>query len=182
VRPAPCSANLETKGSAARSTYGPGNDPQGHRTRRSARLTDYEEARSVFTWDRARGAPAGLPEGGLNIAHEAVDRHAASERADKVALRCIARDNAVTDVTYAELARRTSRFANVGPDDTFRDALEMDSLDFLSCIEILGERTGVRIDSTTRTHHSSPRCPAVPTSSSPMCRERCRRRPGAGPG
>ncbi len=42
-----------------------------------------------------------------------MDRHALSGRADKVALRCIARDDAVTDVTYAELARLTSRFANV---------------------------------------------------------------------
>ncbi|MEU0654950.1 hypothetical protein ACWEV9_32210 [Streptomyces albogriseolus] len=101
------------------------------------RLTDYEEARAAFTWDRARGAPAGLPGGGLNIAHEAVDRRAVSERADKVALRCIARDDAVTD-------------ANVP-----------------ACV------------STARTRHSSPRCPAVPTSSSPTPRERCRRRPGA---
>ncbi|MFC5957236.1 acyl carrier protein [Streptomyces pratens] len=36
--------------------------------------------------------------------------------------------------------------ATPGPDDAFRDALEMDSLDFLTCIEILGERTGIRID------------------------------------
>ncbi|GAA4134228.1 acyl carrier protein [Streptomyces coelicolor] len=36
--------------------------------------------------------------------------------------------------------------AALGPDDAFRDALEMDSLDFLSYIELLGERTGVRID------------------------------------
>ncbi|MEU9379484.1 acyl carrier protein [Streptomyces sp. NPDC048279] len=36
--------------------------------------------------------------------------------------------------------------AALGPDDTFRDALEMDSLDFLSFIETLSERTGVRID------------------------------------
>ncbi|MFJ7123200.1 acetate--CoA ligase [Streptomyces albogriseolus] len=77
------------------------------------RLTDYEEARAAFTWDRARAALAGLPGGGLNIAHEAVDRHALSGRADKVALRCMARDDAVTDVTYAELTRLTSRFANV---------------------------------------------------------------------
>ncbi|QKV97336.1 acyl carrier protein [Streptomyces sp. NA02950] len=35
---------------------------------------------------------------------------------------------------------------SVGPDDTFREALEMDSLDFLSFIETLGERTGIRID------------------------------------
>jgi len=76
------------------------------------RLTDYEEARSAFTWARAREALAGLPDGGLNIAHEAVDRHAASDRAGKAALRCVGRDDAVTDVTYAELARRTARFAN----------------------------------------------------------------------
>jgi acyl carrier protein len=32
------------------------------------------------------------------------------------------------------------------PDDAFRDALEMDSLDFLSFVEILGERSGIRIE------------------------------------
>ncbi|MFF3517913.1 acyl carrier protein [Streptomyces sp. NPDC002573] len=34
----------------------------------------------------------------------------------------------------------------LGPDDAFRDALEMDSLDFLSFIETLSKRTGIRID------------------------------------
>ncbi|WSB05660.1 acyl carrier protein [Streptomyces sp. NBC_01794] len=37
-------------------------------------------------------------------------------------------------------------FATLAPDETFRDALEMDSLDFLSFIEALSERTGVRIE------------------------------------
>ncbi|MET9132919.1 acyl carrier protein [Streptomyces antibioticus] len=36
--------------------------------------------------------------------------------------------------------------AALGPDDAFRDVLEMDSLDFLSFVEVLGERSGVRID------------------------------------
>ncbi|MEU2158289.1 acetate--CoA ligase [Streptomyces sp. NPDC019396] len=76
-------------------------------------LTDYDRACSDFSWTRARAALAGLPSGGLNIAHEAVDRHAVPDHGDKVALRCIARDNAVSTVTYAELALRTSRFANV---------------------------------------------------------------------
>ena len=31
-------------------------------------------------------------------------------------------------------------------DDAFRDALEMDSLDFLSFVEVLSERSGVRIE------------------------------------
>ncbi|GGR83927.1 acetate--CoA ligase [Streptomyces humidus] len=77
------------------------------------RLADYDRARSAFTWARARDDLAGLPGGGLNMAHEAVDRHAASARADRVALRCVARDGSVSSVTYAELARRTARFANV---------------------------------------------------------------------
>lgn len=77
------------------------------------RLTDYDQSRSAFTWSQARTALAGLPDGGLNMAHEAVDRHAASDLADKAALRCVARDDSVSTVTYAELARRTARFANV---------------------------------------------------------------------
>ncbi|MFF4585679.1 acetate--CoA ligase [Streptomyces sp. NPDC001388] len=77
------------------------------------RLADYERARSDFTWRQARAELDGLPGGGLNIAHEAVDRHASSDDADKAALRCVARDDSVTTVTYAELARRTARFANV---------------------------------------------------------------------
>lgn len=77
------------------------------------RLIDYDRARSAFTWSQARAALSGLPGGGLNIAHEAVDRHAASDRADEAALRCVARDGSVSTVTYRELARRTARFANV---------------------------------------------------------------------
>lgn len=76
-------------------------------------LVDYARARSDFTWSRARDALDGLPGGaGLNMAYEAVDRHVAADRGGKVALRCIGRDDAVETVTYAELARRTDRFAN----------------------------------------------------------------------
>ncbi|MFF3890070.1 acyl carrier protein [Streptomyces sp. NPDC001914] len=32
------------------------------------------------------------------------------------------------------------------PDDAFRDALEMDSLDFLGFVEVLTERSGIRIE------------------------------------
>jgi acetyl-CoA synthetase len=77
-------------------------------------LTDYDRAVLEFTWDRARAQLDGLPGGrGLNIAHEAVDRHAAGSHRDAVALRCVAKDESVTDITYAELARQTSRFANL---------------------------------------------------------------------
>lgn len=37
-------------------------------------------------------------------------------------------------------------FTGFGLDDPYRDALELDSLDFLTLVETLTKRTGVRID------------------------------------
>jgi len=48
----------------------------------------------------------------MNIAHEAVDRHAASGTRNRIALRWIGRDGARVDVTYEDLRSQTSRFAN----------------------------------------------------------------------
>jgi len=65
-------------------------------------------------WAAAREGLDGLPGGqGLNIAHEAVDRHVARGHGDRVALRHHGRDGTRTEVTYAELAARSSRFAHV---------------------------------------------------------------------
>jgi acetyl-CoA synthetase len=76
-------------------------------------LVDYDDARRTFSWQTARALLDGLPHGcGLNIAHEAVDRHAAGPRASKVAFRCIARSGQVRDLTYRDLRLRTSKFAN----------------------------------------------------------------------
>jgi acetyl-CoA synthetase len=77
-------------------------------------MPDYGRARAEFSWPAARAWLDGLPGGrGLNIAHEAVDRHALSGRDDHVALRCIERSGGRRDITYAELAIATNRFANV---------------------------------------------------------------------
>jgi acetyl-CoA synthetase len=70
-------------------------------------------ASDVDPWVAARAALSGLPGGGLNIAHEAVDRHAVGPRADVAALRCLGRDGHATEITYRELAALTGRFANV---------------------------------------------------------------------
>ncbi|MFI0789875.1 acetate--CoA ligase [Streptomyces lydicus] len=80
--------------------------------RATPNLTDYDRTQAEFTWSQARQALSGLPGGGLNIAYEAVDRHTATQ-GEKVALRCIARDDSVSTVTYAELQHRTARFARV---------------------------------------------------------------------
>ena len=47
-------------------------------------VVDLEAVRTDFTWAEARSRLDGLPDGkGLNIAHEAVDRHAAGPRATR---------------------------------------------------------------------------------------------------
>jgi acetyl-CoA synthetase len=77
-------------------------------------LRDYGEFRSGFSWDGARRRLSGLPGGtGLNIAHEAVDRHAAGPLRARTAIRWIPRRGGHRDLSYAELARDSNRFANV---------------------------------------------------------------------
>ncbi len=77
-------------------------------------MPDYDAARAAFSWDTVREQElSGLPgNAGLNIAYEAVDRHAAGPLADHVALRWRGRDGATATLTYAQLAARSSRFAN----------------------------------------------------------------------
>jgi acetyl-CoA synthetase len=65
-----------------------------------------------LVWEQARAALDGLPGNGLNIAHEAVDRHASGAHRDRVAIRWIG-PHGTRDTTYGELGESTSRFANV---------------------------------------------------------------------
>ena len=77
-------------------------------------LRDYESFRRAFSWDQARVQLDGLPGGrGLNIAHEAVDRHAAGARRDQIAIRWLGRDGAIEDYSFGQLAQLSNRFANV---------------------------------------------------------------------
>ena len=76
-------------------------------------LADYRAACAGFSWEAARRELSGLPGGGLNIAHEAVDRHAAGARAHHVALRWLAAAGGERSFSYAELASASNRFANV---------------------------------------------------------------------
>jgi acetyl-CoA synthetase len=75
-------------------------------------LASYTDARQSFRWDSARTLLAGLPGGSINIAFEAVDRHAAGKNADKVAIRWLGEESR-RDITYRELSELSSQFANV---------------------------------------------------------------------
>ncbi|MCS6925555.1 MAG: acetate--CoA ligase [Candidatus Binatia bacterium] len=77
-------------------------------------LRDYAHTCATFSWEAARQSLTGLPGGqGLNIAYEAVDRHAAGPRRDHLALRWLGKRGEVRDLTYGMLAALTNRFANV---------------------------------------------------------------------
>jgi acetyl-CoA synthetase len=77
-------------------------------------MLDYDRERAGDVWARGRKEISGLPGGrGLNIAFEAVGRHALGERRDHLALRWLGKDGSVRDFSYGDLDGQASRFANV---------------------------------------------------------------------
>ena len=76
-------------------------------------MLDYEHVRAAFHWKDVEKRFTGLPSGGgLNIAHEAVDRHAEGPLRDKEAIRWLASDGSVVSLSYGRLRELTNRFAN----------------------------------------------------------------------
>ena len=76
-------------------------------------VVDRDSACLGFSWASAGSELDGLPGGaGLNIAHEAVDRHANGTGAGRIALRWLGRDGTRRDFSYAELRDLSNRFAN----------------------------------------------------------------------
>jgi acetyl-CoA synthetase len=89
-----------------------------HKTERDRKvppiLPDYDAACASFSWDDAARQLSGLPRGrGLNIAHEAVDRHAAGPLGRKTAIRWIGKSGEIRDSSFADLAAQSNRFANL---------------------------------------------------------------------
>ncbi|MCV2369925.1 acetate--CoA ligase [Roseateles oligotrophus] len=79
-------------------------------------LSDYAATCRDFSWAAQAKAirdSQGLPNGGLNIAFEALDAHAGGPLRDKTALRFVSRNAAPQEFSYAELTRQSKRFANL---------------------------------------------------------------------
>jgi acetyl-CoA synthetase len=75
---------------------------------------DYADTIAGFSWDAIRRELQGLPDGkGLNIAHEAVDRHADGGLHDHLALRWLGSEGFTREFTYGELKGQSNRFANI---------------------------------------------------------------------
>lgn len=76
-------------------------------------LKEYRSFCSFFNWENERKELDGLPGNkGLNIAHEAVDRHSKGPLKDHIALRWIKKDKTALDFTYLDLSYQSSKFAN----------------------------------------------------------------------
>jgi acetyl-CoA synthetase len=85
--------------------------PESYRAK--PHLDDYDATVARFSWAKAEQLLDGLPNGGgINMAHEAVDRHLQHGRGDKVAICWLGKGGERRTLSYAELARETSRFAN----------------------------------------------------------------------
>lgn len=79
----------------------------------SPNLSDYDTFCQSFDWQKERQMLDGLPEQqGINIAHEAIDRHMSNGNSNTVALRWIRKDNSIQDFTFRDLYQLTSKFAN----------------------------------------------------------------------
>jgi acetyl-CoA synthetase len=80
----------------------------------SASGADYENLGRSFSWEEEQSKLDGLPGGvGLNIAYEAIERHARGALKHTTALCFVQKDLGTKEITYLELHRLTSGFANV---------------------------------------------------------------------
>ena len=76
-------------------------------------LKDYESLSRSFNWQNEQKFLDWLPgKKGINIAYEAVERHAKGKLKDNIALRFIQKDKSFKDFTYYDIHKLSSRFAN----------------------------------------------------------------------
>ena len=80
----------------------------------SPNMKDYSATVAAFSWDTLQNELQGLPDGkGINIAHEAVDRHADGRLKNHMALKWPGSEGETRVITYGDLKIQSSRFANL---------------------------------------------------------------------
>ena len=82
-------------------------------TRDDPNLRDYAAAREAFDWADVERELDWLPGGGLNLAYEAIDRHAAHGNGAKPAMLWEGKNGERETYSYEDMRRETNRFANV---------------------------------------------------------------------
>ena len=81
-------------------------------TATGSNMPDYEQARAAFQWDDIISTFSWHETGLVNMGYEAIDRHAESERADKIALHY---SDATREESYsfAQMKAQSNKFGNV---------------------------------------------------------------------
>jgi acetyl-CoA synthetase len=75
-------------------------------------MKDYEETRASFRWEDLESQFTWATTGKVNMAYEAIDRHAASSRAGKIALH-YSDPQREDSYTFADMKRESDKFGNV---------------------------------------------------------------------
>ncbi|NMO94683.1 acetate--CoA ligase [Paenibacillus lemnae] len=75
-------------------------------------LSDYEQAAARFSWEEVESHFTWYDTGKVNMAYEAIDRHVAEGRGDKVAL-LYSDANREESVTFAQMKEQSDKFGNV---------------------------------------------------------------------
>jgi acetyl-CoA synthetase len=76
-------------------------------------LDDYDTLYRALTWDETAKGIDGLPGGGVNIAHECLDRHLKTARRTRIALIWEGKDGAEERYTYEDLKAHADRVSQV---------------------------------------------------------------------
>ena len=84
-----------------------------HKTPVKHGLINYENTYKNFNWEGVRSNFDHFSDNGVNIAHEAIDRHADNGSKNKVALYWEDEDNTKKQLTFSDIKRQSSKLANV---------------------------------------------------------------------
>ena len=79
----------------------------------SPNLADYQETYASFNWQEASKDVEWFPNGGLNAAYNAVDRHIKTARKDKIALIWEGTNGEKKQFTFHDLYKLSNKFANL---------------------------------------------------------------------
>jgi len=78
----------------------------------SPHLSDYASTYKNFSWDKAKGELAWFPDGKINAAYNAIDRHLATFRKNKIALYWEGETGETEKYTFEEVAHLSNQYGN----------------------------------------------------------------------
>ena len=110
-------------------------------------LVNYAEECRTFSWDKAADYFDGLPSGGLNIAYEAIDRHADGPKGNKAALIWLGENGERRTYSFRDMKQLSSRFANLLVDLEIGEGERVFTLSprlpelYIACMGILKNRS-----------------------------------------